>query len=47
MNEIVGMLKKQGFEIEEAKYVRAGHFNEPLKNTDKHAKEICVVARKK
>ena len=46
MNEILDMLKTQGFEIEEARYVRAGHFDEPLKNIDEHAKEICVVARK-
>ena len=47
MHEILNILKSKGFEIEEARYVRAGHFDEPLKNTDEHAKEICVVARKK
>lgn len=46
MNEIVNMLKMQGFEIEDTRYVRAGHFDEPLKSKDEHAKEICVVARK-
>ncbi len=47
MDEITGMLKMHGFEIVEARYVRAGHFDEPLGSTDTHAKEICVVARKK
>jgi len=46
MDEIVEILKNQGFEIIEARYVRAGHFDEPLKSTDDHAKEICIVARK-
>jgi len=47
MDEIVNMLEKHGFEIVESRYVRAGYFNDSLKNTDKHAKEICIVARKK
>lgn len=48
MDEIIEKLKMEGFEIEndESRYVRAGHFDEPLKNTDLHAKEICVVAYK-
>lgn len=46
-DEIVSLLEKQGFEVIEARYVRAGHFDEPLRNIDKHAKEICIVARKK
>ncbi len=44
--EITDMLKSQGFVIEEARYVRAGYFDEPLRNVDDHAKEICIVARK-
>ncbi len=47
MDEINSLLTQNGFEIVESRYVRAGHFNEPLKSTDTHAKEICIVARKK
>lgn len=48
MNEIEEKLRMQGFEIksDESRYVRAGHFDEPLKSTDQHAKEICIVAYK-
>lgn len=46
MDEIKSILKAQGFDIVVAQYVRAGHFDEPLKNIDQHAKEICIVARK-
>ena len=44
--ELIDMLIEQGFEIIEARYVKAGHFDEMLNCTDPHAKEICVVARK-
>lgn len=47
MSEIVGMLEEQGFEIEDTRYVRAGHFDDPLKYDNKHAKEICVIAYKR
>lgn len=46
MTEIIELLELQGFEIIDSRYVRAGHFDEPLDNTDSHAKEICLVARK-
>lgn len=47
MKEITDILKKSGFEILESRYVRAGHFDEKLESTDSHAKEICIVAKKK
>lgn len=46
MDEIKEILIAHGFEIVEARYVRAGHFDEALKDTDLHAKEICIVAKK-
>ncbi|MBD5527671.1 MAG: class I SAM-dependent methyltransferase [Lachnospiraceae bacterium] len=46
LDEIKSILKLQGFETIIGRYVRAGHFDEPLSNTDKYAKEICAVARK-
>ena len=46
MDEIRSILQSHGFETIIERYVRAGHFDEPLSNTDKYAKEICIVARK-
>lgn len=46
MDEIIQILQSKGFKIVEKRYVRAGHFDEALKNTDNHAKEICIVAQK-
>lgn len=46
MTEIIELLELQGFDVIESRYVRAGHFDEPLDSTDSHAKEICLVARK-
>lgn len=45
-DEICSLIKRQGFEIVNSCFVRAGHFDEPLEALDEHAKEICVVARK-
>ena len=42
--EIVNLLESQGFSILEARYVRAGRFEEALAATDKSAKEILIVA---
>lgn len=47
MEEIQSLLLKSNFEIIDKRYVRAGHFDEDLAPLDKHAKEICIVARKK
>ena len=47
MVEITGILRELGFNIIEGRYVRAGHFDEPLHATDNHAKEILIVAKKK
>lgn len=47
MNEIITLLIKCKFEILDKRYVRAGHFDEKLQALDEHAKEICIVARKK
>ena len=47
MCEIEALLIKCKFEILDKRYVRAGHFDESLSALDKHAKEICIVARKK
>lgn len=46
-NEIISVLENEGFEILDSRYVRAGHFDEKLHAKDSHAKEICIVARKK
>ena len=45
-DEVTGILKNEGFEIIETRYVRAGRFDEPLEPTDLYAKEILVVAKK-
>lgn len=47
MLEIKTLIELQGFEVLSAQYVRAGHFGEPLDALDMHAKEICVVAKKR
>ena len=46
MKEIVEMLQKKGFKIVDKRYVRAGHFDEALKSSDAHAKEILIIAKK-
>lgn len=46
MKEITALLKENKFEVLDERYVRAGHFDEPLQPLDSHAKEICIVARK-
>ena len=46
-SEICSLIERQGFEILNSSFVKAGHFDEPLDSLDTHAKEICVVARKK
>lgn len=45
--EICNLIERQGFEILDIFFVRAGHFDEPLEALDTHAKEICIVAKKK
>lgn len=45
-NEITNLLIDCGFIIEQCYCVRAGHFNEPLKENNEHAKEILIVARR-
>ncbi len=47
MSQLEMLLEKYGFEVIEKRYVRAGHFDESLAPLDAHAKEICIVARKK
>ena len=46
MNEIIDLVKNVGFYIEDCRFVRAGHFDEPLGPTDPHAKEIVLIAKK-
>ena len=46
-NEICNLIQNQGFDILNVYFVRAGHFDEPLDALDMHAKEICIVAKKK
>lgn len=45
--EITGLLEDNGFTVIESRYVRAGRFEEELPATDKNAKEILIVAKKK
>lgn len=45
--EICGLIENQGFDILNAFYARAGHFDEPLEALDIHAKEICIIAKKR
>ena len=47
MEEIKTLLNDNHFEVTNERYVRAGHFDEPLHPLDPHAKEICIVARKR
>ena len=44
--EIKDLLEKEGFVVEELRFVQAGHFDKPLDSIDKKAKEICIVCRK-
>lgn len=46
-DEIISLLEKNGFRIIDARFVRAGRFDTPLKSTDMNAKEILIVAQKK
>ncbi len=46
MNEIVTEIEKEGFEIVDKRYVRAGHFDENLSNTDPGAKEILIIGKR-
>ena len=46
-NEIISILEKEGFNILEARFVRAGKFDLPLEATDQSAKEILIIAEKK
>ena len=46
-DEICNLIKNQGFDILNVYFVRAGHFDEPLDALDMHAKEICIVAKKR
>ena len=43
---IEGRQQKKGFKIVDKRYVRAGHFDEALKSSDSHAKEILIIAKK-
>ena len=46
MPEIKTLLEMNGFIIEDARFVQAGHWNDKLDGIDEHAKEILIVARK-
>ena len=46
MSEIVALIERAGFTVEDSRFVRAGAFEEALSATDPHAKEILVIARK-
>ena len=45
--ELSVILEQQGFKILESRFVRAGHFDEPLTEADDRAKEILFVIEKK
>ncbi len=47
MQQITKLLEKYSFEVIDKRYVRAGHFDDALDALDSHAKEICIVARKR
>ncbi len=47
MDEIKQLLENEGFDIVEARYVSAGHFDRNLLAVDPHAKEIFVVCRRR
>lgn len=46
LEEISNKLEKCGFKIVESRFVQAGHWEIPLKNTDLKAKEILLVVQK-
>ena len=46
-NEIESILKCNGFEIIESKYVSAGKFDNALENINSHAKEILIICKKR
>ena len=46
-HELSELLMQQGFQIIESRFVRAGHFDEPLAEDDDRAKEILCVIEKK
>lgn len=46
LEEISKKLTKCGFKIVESRFVQAGHWEVPLKNTDLKAKEILLVVQK-
>lgn len=43
LNEISQMFQAEGFNIVDARYVQAGHWDAPLANTDPKAKEILLI----
>lgn len=45
--ELADILQSLNFEILESRFVRAGHFDVPLDESDDNAKEILFVVRKK
>ena len=46
MKEICAMFAKRGMKVLDSRYVQAGNWNLPLKNTDLRAKEILLVVEK-
>ena len=46
MDEIRGLVENEGFDVIDARYVQAGHFDQELTATDPTAKEILIIARK-
>jgi len=46
-DEICGLFMKNGFLIQDVRYVQSGHWDVPLKNTDLKAKEILIIAERK
>jgi 2-polyprenyl-3-methyl-5-hydroxy-6-metoxy-1,4-benzoquinol methylase len=45
-DEIISMCEQAGLNVIWSRYVRAGHWDEPLSPTDTHAKEILVLCKK-
>jgi SAM-dependent methyltransferase/GNAT superfamily N-acetyltransferase len=46
MGDVVSMVKEVGFSVVDSRYVQAGKWGIPLKNTDMKAKEILLVLKK-
>lgn len=47
MKEICGLVEKYGFDVVDARYVQAGHFDRGLMATDSKAKEILIIGCKR